>query len=175
VAANAQCSARHRGQQQRNDRHLDDARLSANVTNTSVADLRDLSFVAVIFDPAGNAFAASATALQRLDARQTQTSYLPGPRRLPWDWTHRHHSRACARAASHSPITRMISSLQRATDEARAFFPILTGSCWPRRSLFRCLDSYHAIVLRRERFFRETDRMDMRSARRLPPCYDTRL
>ncbi|MBI5457101.1 hypothetical protein HY971_00015 [Candidatus Kaiserbacteria bacterium] len=45
-----------------------DPRLSATVKNNGVASLTDVSFVAVIFDPAGNAFAASATALQRIDA-----------------------------------------------------------------------------------------------------------
>ena len=43
-------------------------RLSATVKNTAVASLIDVSFVAVVFDPAGNAFAASATTLARLDA-----------------------------------------------------------------------------------------------------------
>jgi hypothetical protein len=41
-------------------------RLSANVENRSVADVINPSFIAVIFDPAGNAFAASATALPRI-------------------------------------------------------------------------------------------------------------
>lgn len=43
-------------------------RLTATVSNNSVADLVGSSFVAVIFDPAGNAFAASATTLDRLSA-----------------------------------------------------------------------------------------------------------
>jgi len=43
-------------------------RLSATVRNTSVSDVVDPSFVAVVSDPAGNAFAASATTLQRLGA-----------------------------------------------------------------------------------------------------------
>jgi len=43
-------------------------RLSALAQNNSVVAKTDISFVAVIFDPAGNAFAASATSLQRLDA-----------------------------------------------------------------------------------------------------------
>ena len=41
-------------------------RLSASVRNSSVADILNLSFIAVIFDPAGNAFAASATTMERL-------------------------------------------------------------------------------------------------------------
>lgn len=41
-------------------------RLSAKVKNASVAPAIDPSFVAVVFDTAGNAFAASATTLQRL-------------------------------------------------------------------------------------------------------------
>jgi hypothetical protein len=45
-------------------------RLNAKVENTSVSDIRDLKFVAVIFDPAGNAFAASQTALDRLNANE---------------------------------------------------------------------------------------------------------
>lgn len=44
------------------------SRLSANVENRSVADVVSPSFVAVIFDPAGNAFAASATTIERLSA-----------------------------------------------------------------------------------------------------------
>lgn len=36
-------------------------RLTANVQNTGVSDLRDVEFVATIFDTAGNAFASSAT------------------------------------------------------------------------------------------------------------------
>ena len=43
-------------------------RLTATVKNNSVASLTDISFVAVIFDPAGNAFAASATSLARIDS-----------------------------------------------------------------------------------------------------------
>ena len=43
-------------------------RLSASAENTSVADVVGPSFVAVIFDPAGNAFAASATTLDRIRA-----------------------------------------------------------------------------------------------------------
>jgi hypothetical protein len=38
-------------------------RLSATVENTSVKDSRDIAFVAVVFDPAGNAIAASRTIL----------------------------------------------------------------------------------------------------------------
>jgi hypothetical protein len=41
-------------------------RLTAHVKNTSVAPILDPAFIAVIFDPAGNAFAASATTLSRL-------------------------------------------------------------------------------------------------------------
>jgi hypothetical protein len=43
-------------------------RISADAENTSVADLINVSFVAVVYDPAGNAFAASATALDRIPA-----------------------------------------------------------------------------------------------------------
>ena len=41
-------------------------RLKATVLNNAVADVVNPSFVAVVFDPAGNAFAASATRLDRL-------------------------------------------------------------------------------------------------------------
>lgn len=54
-------------------------RLSADVQNTSVADLTDLSFVAVIFDPEGNAFASSATAVQRLNADEQKTIVFTWP------------------------------------------------------------------------------------------------
>lgn len=43
-------------------------RLSALTQNNAVVAQQDISFVAVVFDPAGNAFAASATSLQRLGA-----------------------------------------------------------------------------------------------------------
>jgi hypothetical protein len=42
-------------------------RLTATVTNTSVASVLNPTFAGVVFDPAGNAFAASATALSRLE------------------------------------------------------------------------------------------------------------
>lgn len=42
-------------------------RLTAEVENTSVAAIPNPSFVAVVFDTAGNAFAASATTLPRLE------------------------------------------------------------------------------------------------------------
>lgn len=41
-------------------------RLTARVKNTSVTPILDASFVAVVFDPAANAFAASATLVTRL-------------------------------------------------------------------------------------------------------------
>ncbi len=43
-------------------------RLTATARNISVAPISDIGFVAVVFDPAGNAFAASATTLSRLSA-----------------------------------------------------------------------------------------------------------
>jgi len=43
--------------------------VSAVVTNDDVINFRDVEIVAVIFDTAGNAFAASRTVLPRLDAR----------------------------------------------------------------------------------------------------------
>jgi len=54
-------------------------RLNAVVTNTSVGDISDLTFVAVIFDPAGNAFAASQTALPRLNAAAQQPIVFTWP------------------------------------------------------------------------------------------------
>jgi hypothetical protein len=44
----------------------EEARLSARVHNTSVASVTNPAFVAILSDPAGNAFAVSATALVRL-------------------------------------------------------------------------------------------------------------
>ena len=43
-------------------------RVTANVQNTSVAGIRSMTFVVIISDPAGNAFAASQTALTGLAA-----------------------------------------------------------------------------------------------------------
>lgn len=54
-------------------------RLSASARNNSVASFMDISFVAVIFDPAGNAFAASATSLERLDADETSQIIFTWP------------------------------------------------------------------------------------------------
>ncbi len=68
-----------------NDKNLVDAtsvpRLTATATNTSVEDLYDVIFRAVIFDPAGNAFAASQTTLPRLRAGEKQQIVFtwPGP------------------------------------------------------------------------------------------------
>ena len=46
-------------------------RLTATVVNNSVVDLTNISFTAVIFDPAGNAFAGSGTILPQLNAGDT--------------------------------------------------------------------------------------------------------
>ncbi len=46
-------------------------RLTATVQNSSVATLSGVSFIAVVFDPAGNAFAASATSLEDLTAGES--------------------------------------------------------------------------------------------------------
>lgn len=54
-------------------------RLSAQVQNNSVIAQANISFVAVVFDPAGNAFAASATSLQRLDAGATSQIIFTWP------------------------------------------------------------------------------------------------
>lgn len=54
-------------------------RLTATVKNTSVASRTDVSFVAVVFDPAGNAFAASATSLAQLGADETSQIVFTWP------------------------------------------------------------------------------------------------
>lgn len=46
-------------------------RITARVQNTSVSTMLEPSFIAVVFDPAGNAFAASQTTLPRLDGGQS--------------------------------------------------------------------------------------------------------
>lgn len=58
-------------------------RIAATAENTSVANIFDLSFAAVIFDPAGNAFAASETALSRLDAGKTARLIFSWPDPFP--------------------------------------------------------------------------------------------
>jgi len=47
-------------------------RITARVENTSVAPILEPGFVAVVFDTAGNAFAASQTTLPRLDPGETR-------------------------------------------------------------------------------------------------------
>lgn len=54
-------------------------RLNAQVTNTAVSDIQDVTFVAVIFDPVGNAFASSQTALPRLNAGEQQNIVFTWP------------------------------------------------------------------------------------------------
>lgn len=54
-------------------------RLSARAQNNSVVAQTDIAFVAVVFDPAGNAFAASATSLSRLDAGETSEIVFTWP------------------------------------------------------------------------------------------------
>lgn len=54
-------------------------RLTAIARNSSVAPIADISFVAVIFDPAGNAFAASATTLSRLGADESSEIVFTWP------------------------------------------------------------------------------------------------
>lgn len=58
-------------------------RITGTAENTSVGDIFDLSFVAVIFDPAGNAFAASETALSRLDAGRSADLIFSWPDPFP--------------------------------------------------------------------------------------------
>lgn len=47
-------------------------RLTAEITNGSVSDLRRVTLIAVVFDTAGNAFAASRTEIDRIVAGQKQ-------------------------------------------------------------------------------------------------------
>ena len=54
-------------------------RVTANVLNTSVADAKNLTFVVIISDPAGNAFAASQTALAQLSAGETRQIIFTWP------------------------------------------------------------------------------------------------
>ena len=54
-------------------------RLSALVKNNSVADITKPSFVAVVFDTAGNAFAASETLLPRIEAGKEQEIIFTWP------------------------------------------------------------------------------------------------
>lgn len=46
-------------------------RVTAQVKNTSVAPVTDMTFVAIVYDPAGNAFATSETTVQSLDGGET--------------------------------------------------------------------------------------------------------
>ena len=58
-------------------------RVTANAKNTSVNDIRDIAFVAVIFDPSGNAFAASQTALDVIQGGEQRTIYFSWPSAIP--------------------------------------------------------------------------------------------
>lgn len=54
-------------------------RLSVRVHNTSVEDLRDVQFVAAIFDTAGNAFAGSSTVVPLLEGGERQEIVFTWP------------------------------------------------------------------------------------------------
>lgn len=54
-------------------------RLSAVAEDQSVADIKNIEFVAVLFDPAGNAFAASQTALDVLSSGEKRTIFFTWP------------------------------------------------------------------------------------------------
>ena len=54
-------------------------RVSANIRNTSVSDMRDVTFMVVVFDPAGNAFASSQTAVDSIEAGETQSIVFTWP------------------------------------------------------------------------------------------------
>jgi len=53
--------------------------VSANALNTSVSDATNVTFVATVFDPGGNAIATSQTALQKLPAGENQQIYFTWP------------------------------------------------------------------------------------------------
>lgn len=54
-------------------------RVSAIVENQSVADIKNIEFVAVLFDGAGNAFASSQTALDQLSGGEKRTIFFTWP------------------------------------------------------------------------------------------------
>jgi len=54
-------------------------RIDATVTNTDVSARTDVTLVAVVFDTAGNAFAASATHIDRLEVGQSQQIVFTWP------------------------------------------------------------------------------------------------
>lgn len=54
-------------------------RITADVRNADVATLKDIRFVAVVYDPAGNAFAASQTALTELGGGASRTIIFTWP------------------------------------------------------------------------------------------------
>jgi hypothetical protein len=55
------------------------SQVSARATNASVTDIPDVTFVATVFDPGGNAIATSQTALRSLPAGQSQQIYFTWP------------------------------------------------------------------------------------------------
>ena len=58
-------------------------RISAEANNTSVSTILNISFIAVVFDTAGNAFAASASKLDRLDAGKSAPLVFTWPTPFP--------------------------------------------------------------------------------------------
>ncbi len=54
-------------------------RVTANVTNTSVAEMTNLTFLVAVYDPAGNAFAASQTAIESITPGETQRLIFTWP------------------------------------------------------------------------------------------------
>jgi hypothetical protein len=59
-------------------------RAAASVTNVSVATVKDVTLTAVVFDPAGNAFAASQTTLTRLAPQETAEIVFTWPDPFPY-------------------------------------------------------------------------------------------
>jgi len=58
-------------------------RLSADVKNTTVSPMRELSFIAAVFDPQGNAFASSATVVPFLGPGDTTKIVFTWPQAFP--------------------------------------------------------------------------------------------
>ena len=54
-------------------------RITARVQNTAVKDVRDVTFIATVFDPVGNAFAASQTTLSSLAGGATEEIIFTWP------------------------------------------------------------------------------------------------
>jgi hypothetical protein len=54
-------------------------RLTARAQNTSVSDLKNITFIVAVYDPAGNAFAVSQTAIDELKSGETRQIIFTWP------------------------------------------------------------------------------------------------